>query len=266
MTVTRIEEKLPMALRVVQTSAMPEFRSDATLSRDLGLGDATSGVFTARRARTGTDKAIDAVASDANGWFTFLYVLAGEMDISFDGERRTLRAHDAVSQLPFSSQTVTRVSADLEFLEVQAVDDPRTRAILPTRPRPTIAIDSPQAHAVGTGPRNFFDYRNLGVAEATDRLIEVQVVRAQRAKEGGTGWHSHNMAQLSYGLSGWAMLDVEGVADKVRQATGDALSIPANWRHNASSFSDDYWALQLQIPADYDTVVRDAPEPADAGA
>jgi quercetin dioxygenase-like cupin family protein len=252
------DELLPMTLKIVQTHDAPAFDNDC-FSLDLGLSAASEGVFTARRVRLGAISAISSISSDASAWFTFLYVLAGSFTALVDEQNLVLRAHDAISQLPFSPETIATVSSDLEFLEIQAVDTQATRKILPQRPQRTIALDAPDQHVMGTGPRNFFDYRNLGVAEATNRRIEVQVVRAQRAKEGGTGWHSHDMAQLSYGLSGWAMLDVEGSHTQVRQAVGDALSIPAHWRHNASSFSDDYWALQLQIPADYETVVRDAP-------
>jgi len=251
---------LPMELRVVQTSESPEFSKTAAapVSRDLGLGDATRGLFTARRARAGASPRIADIASKPDAWFTFIYVLDGWAKIRVKGEVLTIKAHDAVSQLPLGADTVLALSPGFEFLEIQASDCAAVRKILPGRPRQTIALDSPEAHVLGTGPRSFFDYRNLGVADATDRLIEIQVVRAQKSRDGGTGWHWHNMAQLSYGLSGWAMLDVQGEAAQVRQGPGDALSIPSHWRHNASSFSDDYWALQLQIPADYDTVQDEA--------
>lgn len=255
---------LPMTLQQVFTSEDPDFAGPVATSRDLGLGVATEGVFTARRVRLGSDGAIAPVATDASAWYSFIYILAGEVTVTLDGKPLVLRAHDAISQLPFTVDTVRAASPYLEFLEMQASDTEATRCILPLRPTQTVSFDSPEAHEIGTGPRSFFDYRDLGVADATNRQIEVQVVRAQRAKEGGTGWHSHDMAQLTYGLKGWGMLDVEGVGHQVCHRPGDGLSIPAHWRHNASSFSDDYWALQLQIPADYQTFVREAPEPVSA--
>ncbi len=261
MSTNPIEDLLPMDLRVVHTERLPSGGDCVAFNYDLGLGEATNNVFVARRAGIGGAGSIAEIASDTSAWFTFIYLLDGEVTVNIDGARQTLRAHDAISQFPFTADTVVSNSPSFSFLEVQALNCAAAREILPTRPTRTIALDGPDKHVVGTGPRSFFDYRDLGVAEATGRLIEVQVVRAQRAKEGGTGWHSHNMAQLSFGLSGWAMLDVEQVAGQVRQGCGDALSIPAHWRHNASSFSDDYWALQLQIPADYDTVEREAPPP-----
>ena len=41
------------------------------------------------------------------------------------------------------------------------------------------------------GLRNFFIYRDLGVAEATAGKVIAQLVRANNAPEKGTGWHRH---------------------------------------------------------------------------
>lgn len=253
--------RLPMELQIVQTSEDPDFSgtAQARASRELGLYDATEGLFTARRVRAGPPALHnETLQGHPDPWFTFMYVLRGSVSLRLaDGEGVKLSAQDAVSQTQLTEENIIGHSDDFEFLEFQALEG--TQRYLPKRPGQELCLDRPEAHVLGTGPRSFFDYRNLGVANACDRMMEVQVIRAQRAKQGGTGWHSHTMAQLSYGLSGWAMLDVEGVAGQVRQAPGDALCIPAGWRHNASAFSDDYGALQIQIPADYETDVREAP-------
>jgi hypothetical protein len=41
------------------------------------------------------------------------------------------------------------------------------------------------------GLRDFFLYRDLGVAEATAGKVLAQLVRANAAPEKGTGWHYH---------------------------------------------------------------------------
>lgn len=255
---------LPMQFRVVHTSGEPAFFSDATapVSADLGLGEATSGIFTARRARAGNPASVAAIETPANPLFTFIYVLNGAATIKTGDARLTLNAHDAIAQTPLNADNILEISNDFEFLEILALDNARGREIFTKSPRRIVSQDAPSAHILGTGPRDFFDYRDLGVAEATDGLMEVQIIRAKRARENGTGWHWHNMAQLSYGLSGWAMLNVEGETAPVRQGVGDALSIPSHWCHNAFAFSDDYWALQMQIPADYATVQEEYPKSA----
>lgn len=259
MSETYSDPVLSMQLEQVFTNSDQAFKGKEAVSRDLGLGKATGDVFLGRRVRLGDDAAIAPVATNASAWFTFVYIIAGEVTVNTDDGMITLKPHDAATEVPLTAETVVSASPNLEFLEVQASDTDATRKVLPNRPHRTISYDNPEAHELGTGPRSFFDYRNLGVADATDRLIEVQVVRAQRAREGGTGWHSHDMAQLTYGLKGWGKLQVEGVMDRFHRP-GDGFSIPAHVRHNACAFSDDYWALQLQIPADYRTFVREAPE------
>ncbi len=253
---------ISMTLQVVQTARMDEFATlaNTAVSRELGLHKATRGLFTARRVKAAGRWPLADLASDATARFSFLYVLNGALTLRGEAGPVTLHAHDAVTQLPLTDTTLVDSSEDVEFLEMQCIEGERARRYLPERPTQIVALDSPDAHVVGQGPRSFFDYRELGVAAATGRRLDVQVVRAQKAREGGTGWHSHNMAQLTYGLSGWALLGVEGRAEPVLKERGDALCIPADIAHNAGAFSDDYWALQLQIPADFETTPRKAPE------
>ena len=43
----------------------------------------------------------------------------------------------------------------------------------------------------GGGLRDFFLYRDLGVAEATHGRVIAHLVKANEAPEKGTGWHRH---------------------------------------------------------------------------
>lgn len=252
---------LEMTLQIVQTGRSEDFADprDRVASVELGLNAASRGMFTARRVKAGGSWSVDQIASDNQVWFTFIYVLDGFITIRLPDRAVTLRKHDAISQAIISTASVVDASPRLEFIEVQARDDARVRALMPTVPPPSVAFDAPELHVEGQGPRDFFDYRDLGVADVTNRQMEVQVIRARRARQGGTGWHSHTMAQLSYGLSGWASIGVAGLGKPVLQEPGDALCIPPGCVHNADSFSADYWALQVQLPADYHTSPQDAP-------
>ena len=42
------------------------------------------------------------------------------------------------------------------------------------------------------GLRDFFQYRDLGIAGATHGKVLAQLVRANAAPEKGTGWHHHD--------------------------------------------------------------------------
>ncbi len=71
---------------------------------------------------------------------------------------------------------------------------------------------------VGGGLRDFFTYRDLGIAKATGGKVIAHLVRANNAPEEGTGWHIHEAQfHIVYMLKGWAKfpadftsVDVEG--------------------------------------------------------
>jgi len=58
---------------------------------------------------------------------------------------------------------------------------------------------------IGEGLRDFFSYRDLGIAEATAGKVLAQLVRSDNAPEKGTGWHYHGADfHIVYMLKGWA--------------------------------------------------------------
>ena len=252
---------ISMNLQIVQTSRLDKFRHphNGVMGSELGLNEASKGMFSARRVKASGVWSLAEIATDPQAWLTIMYVLGGFITLRVHGNATTLRQHDAVCQAPIVPASVVEISPDFEFIEILARDDRRVLNLIPDKPAQLVSFDAPALHVKGQGPREFFDYRDLGIAEITRRQVEVQVIRAQRARKGGTGWHSHSMAQLSYGLSGWASLGVAGSNEPFIQKPGDAFCIPPGCVHNADSFSDDYWALQLQIPADYATLPESDP-------
>ena len=55
------------------------------------------------------------------------------------------------------------------------------------------------------GLRDFFLYRDLGIAEATHGKVIAHLVKANRAPETGTGWHKHEADfQIVIMTKGWA--------------------------------------------------------------
>jgi quercetin dioxygenase-like cupin family protein len=258
---TPMKHSIAMNLQIVQTGQLPSFAQlrAGTVQHELGLGEASGGMFAARRVRCAGRWNLAEMASETGAWLVFLYLLRGHVNLRLEDQTVRLGPGDATSQIPLSAATVVDRSGELEFFELVVRDDARVRALMPMRPAQSFSFDAPELHVQGQGPRNFFDYRDLGLAALTGGQVEIQIIRAQRARQGGTGWHSHTMAQLSYGLSGWASLGIEGVSQPVIQAPGDSLCIPPEVVHNADSFSDDYAALQLQIPARYETRPREDP-------
>ena len=55
------------------------------------------------------------------------------------------------------------------------------------------------------GLRDFFLYRDLGIADATGGKVIAQLVKANNAPEQGTGWHRHEAEfHIVIMLKGWA--------------------------------------------------------------
>ena len=77
------------------------------------------------------------------------------------------------------------------------------------------------------GLRDFFLYRDLGIAEATGGRLLVQLVKANRAPEKGTGWHIHEAEfHVVYMIKGWARFMYEDKELLSPQATA-CISAPA---------------------------------------
>ncbi len=63
----------------------------------------------------------------------------------------------------------------------------------------------------GDGLRDFFLYKDLGVAEATGGRVLAQLVKAARPPEHGTGWHQHVAEfHIVLMLKGWARFMYRG--------------------------------------------------------
>ena len=176
---------IEMTLEVVQTARLQTFCAshNGIVSHELGLHKATAGMFTARRVKTAGNWPLEAIASQDGAWLTFIYVLAGTIELRLDDRLITLHAHDAISQVPLTAENVVGASPALEFFELQARDDPRIRDFIPKVPRQLICVEAPELHVKGQGPRDFFDYRDLGLADITDGRMEIQVIRAQKPRQ-----------------------------------------------------------------------------------
>jgi uncharacterized cupin superfamily protein len=104
------------------------------------------------------------------------------------------------------------------------------------------------------GPRENFEYRDLGWAAATNRRIGAKHIRAIKPFEAETGWHWHDMTgHFIYVLRGWVKFRFDGRAEEVIVRAGSSLSQPAGVAHNVIGYSDDFELIEINIPADYAT-------------
>jgi quercetin dioxygenase-like cupin family protein len=116
------------------------------------------------------------------------------------------------------------------------------------------------------GLRDFFLYRDLGIAEATNGGVTAQIVRANEAPEKGTGWHRHEANfHFFYMLKGWAKFMYEGRETLV--SAGDCVHQNPGINHFLFDYSPDMEYLEVVSPAEFKSITADAPcaVPAPAG-
>lgn len=103
------------------------------------------------------------------------------------------------------------------------------------------------------GLRSFFEYRDLGIGEATDGRFHAQVIRAREACTGGTGCHRHTLDfQMVYVLKGWVDFWYEGLGE-VHMEAGACAHQPPEIPHELLRCSDDCELLEITSPAEFET-------------
>jgi mannose-6-phosphate isomerase-like protein (cupin superfamily) len=113
------------------------------------------------------------------------------------------------------------------------------------------------------GPRADVEYRDLGLAAATQGRIGVKHIRAIMPLPAPTGWHWHDMtAHYVFVLKGSLTFRFAGIEGEVTVTAGSGLSQPAGVAHNVVARSDDLEVLEINVPAQYGTF--DLPAPPDA--
>ena len=110
----------------------------------------------------------------------------------------------------------------------------------------------------GEGLRDFFLYRDLGIAKATNGKVIAHLVKANLPPTVGTGWHKHIAEfQIVIMTKGWAKFMYE---DKVTLVSaGDVVHQRPGITHYLFDYSPDMEYLEIVSPADFGTVPAEAP-------
>ncbi len=105
-----------------------------------------------------------------------------------------------------------------------------------------------------TGLRTYFEYRDLGIVEATKGKVLAHVIRATEPCSGPGGYHSHNLEfQMNYVLRGWTRVEFEDVGE-VRFEAGDSWQQDPKVKHEVLEFSDDFEVIEICMPAEFPTM------------
>lgn len=108
------------------------------------------------------------------------------------------------------------------------------------------------------GLRDFFLYRDLGVADATHGRVVAHITKANMPPEQGTGWHIHVADfQIVYMLKGWAKFMYEDKETLVQ--AGDCIHQRPGIVHYLFDYSEDMEYLEIVGPADFGSVDAEAP-------
>src|SRR6201986_4934319 len=103
------------------------------------------------------------------------------------------------------------------------------------------------------GLRSFFEYRDLGIKDATGGRVAAHVIRAAAGKEFSGQPHLHETEfQLVYVLRGWIEFEYEGQG-VVRLEAGSCVHQPPGIRHREVGHSPDIEMLEIVLPGDFAT-------------
>jgi quercetin dioxygenase-like cupin family protein len=105
-----------------------------------------------------------------------------------------------------------------------------------------------------TGLRDYFDYRDLGMVEATGGKVRAHVIRPSGSFKESGDLHYHVLDfQMVYVLKGWARVYMEGQGE-IRFEPGSCMYQEPGIEHQIIEYSDDYTVIEITIPADFETV------------
>ncbi len=103
------------------------------------------------------------------------------------------------------------------------------------------------------GLRSFFEYRDLGIKDATQGRAVAHVIRAAAGTAFSSQPHRHQTSfQLVYVLKGWIEFEYEGQG-VVRLDAGSCVYQPPGIRHRELGHSDDIEMLEIVLPGDFAT-------------
>lgn len=103
------------------------------------------------------------------------------------------------------------------------------------------------------GLRSFYEYRDLGIKQATGASVDAHVIRAAEGPECSSQAPLHaTQFQLVYILTGWMEFEYEAQG-VVRLEAGSCVHQPPNIRHRELGQSPGIEMLEIVLPAGFAT-------------
>ena len=104
--------------------------------------------------------------------------------------------------------------------------------------------------------RKYAAYRDLGIASATDGMVQAHVIRfipPFRPEEASTPHYHEVDFQMIYVLKGWYKTEFEGEGVHTFKI-GSCWIQPSRIKHAVRGYSDDCELLEIVLPADFKTI------------
>lgn len=103
------------------------------------------------------------------------------------------------------------------------------------------------------GLRPYFEYRDLGIKEASAGRAVAHVIRAHGDHQATGEWHRHEVQfQLVYVIRGWVRFEYEGQGEVLLEA-GTCVHQPPGIRHREIEHSPDLELLEVVLPGEFAT-------------
>ncbi len=136
--------------------------------------------------------------------------------------------------------------------------DPST-SLTPLTPESDFShVKAEDSHFLPGGLRDFFVYKDLGVAKATHGQVIAHIAKANLPPTDGTGWHYHvAQFQIVYMLKGWARFMYEDRPTLVK--AGDCVHQRPGIVHYLFDYSPDMEYLEIVGPADFGSIAVEGP-------
>ncbi len=124
------------------------------------------------------------------------------------------------------------------------------------RPKHAFTVSHHRDEDFDAGLRRYAHYRDLGMAKATQGMVQAHVIRfvPPCRPEEVSKRHYHDVDfQMVYVLKGWIKTELDGQGEHVMRA-GSCWIQPPRIEHVVLDYSDDCEVLEIVLPADFETV------------
>ena len=109
------------------------------------------------------------------------------------------------------------------------------------------------------GLRGFFEYRDLGIRDATNGAAGAHVIRAVPGSHASGEKHTHALQfQMVYVLKGWVRFWYEDHGEVLLEA-GSCVHQPPGIVHQELEHSDDIEMIEITLPANFETEMAERP-------